>query len=216
MTTEQVRIDPKIAAHVDAALAAGFTVYAEPGRDPRPVGHVYVCKKLDGPFALIQVPTHNFDPVVIDLPVEPHKDWGSGVVVDYDGTPEGGVAALTVACSTPMVTVRFMTRQYVAKHGTPRVPNHGSKVITKYGRSMDDVVKLGRRGTNWTVPQLAGRLEIGDRFEMRLEGRDHTDLTVTGRKYGGPDWDMVILTVKELAEPIELAQREFVTLLGAS
>lgn len=206
--TEQVRIDPKIAAHVDAALAAGFTIYAQPGRDPRPVGHVYVCKELDGPFALIQVPTMALDPVFLDVPVEPHKDWGSGVMVDHDGTPAGAVAALEQACSEPMVTVRFMTKQYLAKHGTPRVPNYGSKVITKYGRTMDDVVKLGERGTNWIVPQLAGRLEVGDKF---LYGT--LPLTVKERRYSGDD---VILTLDEWTEKLPLPQRTFVTLVGAA
>lgn len=214
MTTDQVRIDPKIAAHVDAALAAGFTIYAQPGRDRRPVGHVYVCKELDGPFALIQVPTHSFDPVVVDVPIEPSKDYGSAVLVDHDGTPAGVVAALETACAEPTVTVRFMTRQYIQRHGVPRVRNYGVKTITKYGGSMDDVVQLGQRGTNWTVPQQAGRLEIGDRF-LLPEGDEPTVLTVTGRKYGGPNWDMVMLTVGQLPNIIELPQREFVTLLGA-
>lgn len=213
MTTEQVRIDPKIAAHVDAALAAGFTVYALPDTTLRPVGFVAVCLDEDGPWAHIQQPTMALDPVELDVPVIPHKDWGSGVKVDHDGTPEDGVRALRQACSEDTVTVRFMTKQYVAKHGVPKVPNAGRKCISWFG---DRAVKLGRRGTNWTVPQLAGRLEIGDRFELRLEGRDHTDLTVTGRKYGGSNWDRVLLTVKELAEPLDLSQREFVTLLGAA
>lgn len=213
MTTDQVRIDPKIAEHVDAAIKAGFTVYALPDTSLRPVGWVALCLDEAGPWAHIQQPTMALDPVELDVPITPHKDYGSGVKVDHDGTPEDAVRALRQACSEPVVTVRFMTPQYIRVHGVPKVPNAGRKCI---GWWKGAEVKLGRRGTNWTVPQLAGRLEIGDRFETRLEGRDHTTLTVTGRKYHGPDWDRVLLTVKELAEPLDLPQREFVTLVGAA
>ena len=214
MAENMIHIDPKIAAHIDAALAAGFTVYAQPGRDPRSVGHVYVCKEWDGPFALIQVPTHTFDPVVVDVPIEPHKDYGSAVLVDHDGTPAGAVAALEKACTEPMVTVRFMTRQYLQKHGTPRVPNYGNKTITKYGRTLDAMVKLGQRGTNWQVRQLAVRLEVGDRFVADLgDGRSYGILTVTDRTYNR---DIVIVRTKELANPVEIPERTFVILAGAA
>lgn len=212
MTTEPVRIHPKIAEHVDAAIKAGFTVYAVPDPTPRPVGWVALCLDEAGPWAHIQQPTMALDPVELDVPIIPHKDYGSGVKVDHDGTPEDAVRALRQACTEDTVTVRFMSPQYVRVHGVPKVRNAGRKTIEKWTTA----VKLGQRGTNWTVPQLAGRLEIGDRFETRLEGRDHTTLTVTGRKYGGPNWDRVLLTVKELAEPLDLPQREFVTLLGAA
>jgi hypothetical protein len=212
--TEQVRIDPKIAAHVEAALEAGFTVYALPDTTLRPVGFVAVCLDEDGPWAHIQQPTMALDPVELDVPVTPHKDWGSGVKVDHDGTPEDAVRALRQACTEDMVTVRFMTRHYINKHGVPKVKNAGRKCISWFG---DRAVKLGERGTNWTVPQLAGRLEVGDRFDPELtDGRDFGVLTVTGRKYGGPDFDLVILTVKELDHPIEIRQRQFVTLVGAA
>lgn len=215
--TEQVRIDPKIAAHIDAALAAGFTIYARQGRDPRPVGHVYVCKEWDGPFALIQVPTHTWDPVNVDVPIEPHKDYGSSVLVDHDGTPAGVVAALEKACTEPTVTVRFMSRQYVAKHGVVRVPNYGNNAVTKYGRSADDVVTLGGRGTNWVVPQLADRLEVGDRFifDGAVDG-DGDVVTVEAKRYGGGyGYENTIITATD-GRTISLPQRTFVTLVGAA
>lgn len=216
MTTEQVRIDPKIAAHVDAALAAGFTVYALPDTSPRPVGFVAVCLTEDGPFAHIQVPTHNWDPVSLDVPIKPSREYGSGVLVDHDGTPEDAVRALRKACLEDMVTVRFMRRKRGDYGPEPVVPNHGRNCIENWPGGTA-FTKLGKRGTNWTVPQLAGRLEIGDRFDPELtDGRDFGTLTVAGRKYGGPNWDMVTLTVKELDHPIEMAQRQFVTLLGGA
>lgn len=208
--TEQVRIDPQLAPHVDAALAAGFTIYARNGMDPRPVGHVYVCKDIDGPFALIQVPSFIFEPVHVDVPIKPNKDYGSAVLVDHDGTPEGVVKALTKACNEPMVTVRFMTRRYIAEHGVPVVPNYGNKVITKYGRGMESVSALGERGTNWIAPQLAGRLEVGDRFKHNGQV-----IEVQAKRYGGVDYGDVIIT--PIAGPvITLPQREIITLVGAA
>ena len=208
MTTEQVRIDPKIAAHVDAALAAGFTVYALPDTTLRPVGWVALCLDEDGPWAHIQQPTMALDPVELDVPIVSHKDYGSGVKVDHDGTPEDAVRALRQACSEDTVTVRFMTRQYINKHGVPKAKNAGRKCISWFG---DRAVKLGVRGTNWIVPQLAGRLEVGDRFT--IEGSTEVT-TVHHRKYSGDN--VIIYYTEELDHTTEMSQREFVTLLGAS
>jgi hypothetical protein len=210
--TELVRISPKIAAHVDAALAAGFTVYAVPSESLRPAGFVALCLDEDGPWAHIQQPTNSWDPVQLDVPITPHKDYGSAVHVDHDGTPEDAVRALRQACSEDTVTVRFMTRQYIAKHGVPKVPNAGRKAMSYWA---DRMVKLGKRGTNWIAPQLAGRLEIGDRFDAtRPDGRDWGIVTVTGKRYSGEEY--VILTTAEHDFTIELRQHEFVTLLGAA
>lgn len=208
-----IHIDPKIANHVDAALAAGFTVYSLPneGGSTRSAGFVAVCLTEDGPFAHIQVPTHNWDPVSLDVPIKPSREYGSGVLVDHDGTPEGAVAALTKACTEPNVTVRFMRKKRGDDSPAPVVPNHGRKCIERWPGAIE-FVKLGRRGTNWDSRTLACRLEVGDRFELRIDGRDHTDLTVTDRTYNR---DVVIVRTKEFAEPVELRENEFVTLLGA-
>jgi len=201
-----ILIDPKIGEHVDAAIKAGFTVYATQS-DPRPTGWVAVCLEEDGPWAHIQQPTMALDPVELDVPVKPHKDWGSGVNLDHDGTPAHAVEVLRKACTEEMVTVRFMTKQYIAKHGVPKVPNWGRKCI---GYWEDRIVKLGERGTNWQVRQLAGRLEVGDRF-IAADGGEV--LTVTARRYRG---EMVSLSIQELGGALELSQRAFVTLLGAA
>lgn len=208
--TEQVRIDPKIANHVDAALAAGFTIYAQAGRTLAPVGHVYVCKDWDGPFAILQIPSHIFDPVMLDVPIQPHQMYGSAVLVDHDGTPEGVVKALEKACAEPMVSVRFMARAYVNAHGVPVVPNYGNKTITRYGRKLADMVVLGERGSNWIVPQLAGRLEPGDRFEHNGQV-----VEVEAKRYGGPDYQDVII-MPTGGPVVTLPQRQFVTLVGAA
>lgn len=201
-----ILIDPKIGEHVDAAIKAGFTVYATES-NPGTTGWVALCLDEAGPWAHIQKPAMALDPVQLDVPIIPSKEYGSCVLVDHDGTPEDAVRALRQACSEDTVKVRFVNGFI------PIVPNAGRKCIAY---CKDRVVKLGQRGTNWMVQQQAGRLEVGDRFEVRLEGRDHTTLTVTGRKYGGRDYGDVILTVAELAEPLQLSQREPVILVGAA
>ena len=164
-TTNLIHIDPKIAAHVDAALAAGFTVYSLPNEkgSNRSAGFVAVCLAEDGPFAHIQVPTHNWDPVSLDVPIKPARDYGSGVLVDHDGTPEDAVRALTKACSEPNVTVRFMTRKRGDYAGAPVVPNNGRKCIENWPGG-SEFVKLGERGSNWDSRTLAMRLDVGERF----------------------------------------------------
>ena len=203
-----IHIDPKIANHVDAVLAAGFTVYSMPNEtgSNRSAGFVAVCLTEDGPFAHIQVPTHNWEPAHLDVPIKPSREYGSGVLVDYDGTPEDAVRALTKACNEPMVAVRF-----VAKRGEPmpRVPNHGRKCIERWSGAVE-FVKLGARGTNWQARTLAGRLEIGDRFEHNGQV-----LEVQAKRYGGRDYEDVILTPTG-GPVVTLSQREFVTLVGAA
>lgn len=212
MTTDPIYIDPKIAAHVDAALAAGFTVYAVPESGMRSVGWVALCLDEDGSWAHIQKPTMALDPVSLDVPIKPSREYGSAVLVDHNGTPEDAVRVLTKACTEPMVTVRFTGPRRGPKPPAPVVPNHGRKTIERWLTA----VRLGERGTNWQVRQLAGRLEVGDRFDSALEdGRDFGVLTVTGRRYGGRDYELVVLTVAELDHPVEIRNNQFVTLVGA-
>lgn len=198
-----IRIDRKIAPHVDAALAAGFTVYALPQDGARPAGFVCVCLTEDGPWAHIQKPTMAFDPVSLDVPIKPSRDYGSGVLVDHDGTPEDAVKALTKACTTEMVAVRFIRKE------SPMVPNYGRKTIEGWpGRQFE---KLGERGTNWNVLTLAMRLEVGDRFDSKLDdGRDFGILTVADRIYNGRT---VIIRTKELERSLEIDERTLLALI---
>lgn len=200
-----IRIDRKIARHVDAVLAAGFTVYALPQVGARPAGFVCVCLTEDGPWAHIQKPAMALDPASLDVPIKPNKDYGSSVLVDHDGTPEDAVVALTKACTTEMVAVRFMP----ARLGQPFVPNYGRKTIEGWpGRQFE---KLGQRGTNWEVLTLAGRLEVGDRFDSKLEdGRDLGILTVTDRIFNR---EVVIVRTKELDQSLEIRENTFLTLV---
>lgn len=198
-----IRIDRKIAAHVDAALAAGFTIYALPQNGARSAGFVCVCLTEDGPWAHIQKPAMALDPVSLDVPIKPSREYGSGVLVDHDGTPEDAVRALTKACTTEMVAVRFVGKE------SPLVPNYGRKTIEGWpGRQFE---KLGQRGTNWEVLTLAGRLEVGDRFDSKLEdGRDLGILTVTDRLFNR---EVVIVRTKELDQSLEIRENTFLTLV---
>lgn len=210
MTTEPINIDPKIANHVDAALAAGFTVYATPHKPS--AGWVALCLEEDGPWAHIQVPTMSLDPVQLDVPINPNRAYGSGVLVDHDGTPEDAVRALRKACTEPNVTVRFMTRHYINEHGVPVVPNYGRKCITGW----PNAVQLGERGSNWQVRQRATRLEVGDRFIFDEEmGGDGDVVTVESRQYAGPGYTTTIVTATD-GRTITLPERTIVTLAGAS
>jgi hypothetical protein len=98
-------------------------------RPPFKIGFVYVSLQDDGPYATVQVPTHKWEDPSLDVPIKPSRDYGSAVLVDYDGTVPGAIEALRKACSAPNVTVRF-----VAKRGqaAPVVPNYGSNAVTKW------------------------------------------------------------------------------------
>jgi len=122
-----MKLDPIILPIVTAALEAGFTAYAPKETTlQRAAGFVYVCLDTDGPYAAVQVPTHRWEDASLDVPIKPSREYGSSVLVDYDGTVSGAVESLRKACQEPNVTVRF-----VAKRGqaAPVVPNYGRKVI---------------------------------------------------------------------------------------
>lgn len=123
-------VEDRIAPFAQAALDAGFYVYAlKESLFNRKAGFVYVCLDKDGPYATIQVPTNKWEDVGLDVPIKPSRDYGSGVLVDYDGTVEHAIWALRKACNEPNVTVRF-----VAKRGqaAPVVPNYGRNAIIKW------------------------------------------------------------------------------------
>lgn len=207
-TDAKLHVDPKIANHVDAALAAGFTVYAVPTTDPRPADWVAVCLEEGGPWAHIQKPTMALDDVQLDVPIKPHKEYGSAVHVDHDGSPKDAVRALRQACAEPMVTVRFLKRKRGDYSPAPKVPNLGRKSIA----SWPTAVKLGERGTNWQVRTRAGRLEVGDMFTVA--GNPNEVMTVVHRRYSGAK---VVITYTEADDhTIELDQSEMVTLAGVA
>lgn len=122
-----MKLDPKILPIVTAAIEAGFTAYAPKETTlQRAAGFVYVCLANDGPFATVQVPSHPWEDAGLDVPIKPSREYGSSVLVDYDGTVTGAVEALSKACQQPNVTVRFVAKP---GHAAPVVPNYGRKVI---------------------------------------------------------------------------------------
>jgi hypothetical protein len=123
-------VDAVILPILEACLVAGFTIWAlKETRPPYKIGFAYVSLQDNGPYATVQVPTHKWEDASLDVPIKPSREYGSGVLVDYDGTVPGAVEALRKACSEPNVTVRF-----VAKRGqaAPVVPNYGSNAVTKW------------------------------------------------------------------------------------
>lgn len=142
-----VELDEKIRPIVEAAFAAGFHVYVPKPflpNDPRPAGYAYVALDPEGPFATVQRPTHNWDPAHLDVPIAPSREYGSSVLVDWDGeTIESALEALRKACESPKVTVRF-----VAKRGqaAPVVPNHGIKALTRHSnKTVEDDYEVWTR-----------------------------------------------------------------------
>jgi len=121
---------------VTAALEAGFKAYALPEtRSIMGSEVVYLCLDLEGSFATIQRPTNSWEGAHLDVPIKPSRDYGSGVLVDYDGTVEGAVKALRKACESPTVTVRFMSK----KIGAPVVPNYGRAAIDRWHGGVEEV-----------------------------------------------------------------------------
>ena len=130
------KIETSIVPIVKAALEAGFKAFTLKDEGPRAIGFVYVCLDEAGSFATIQRPTNSWEDTSLDVPIKPSREYGSSVLVDYDGTPEGAVKALRAACESPTVTVRF-----VAKRGqaAPVVPNYGRAAIDKWRGGVEEV-----------------------------------------------------------------------------
>ena len=200
-TKEFIWIDSKIAAHVEAAVTAGFHVYAKPDMGLRSTSWVALCRDEAGPWAHIQKPTFIFEPVELDVPIQPSKEYGSGVKVDHDGRPEDAVRQLTKAVASWDVQVRFVPGARPIKR------NDGINTLRLHG-GIDAFTKLGERGTNWGARTLAMRLDVGDRFEYNGQA-----VEVQARRYGGPDYRTTIITPTG-GPVIELRENEFVTLLG--
>lgn len=118
-------LNTKLHDIVNAALEAGFTVFAPKPRDRRPAGFVFACLDTEGSFVTVGVPTHNWDDVQLSAPIKPNKVSGSSVLVDYDGTPAGAVEAMRKVCQSPMVMPRFI-------RNAVEVPNHGNKDMTTW------------------------------------------------------------------------------------
>lgn len=125
-----MNIHEKLAPLAEAATLAGLTVhvptklYAE-----RKAGYAVVTQDGKPGAALIQLPTFpTFEPVSIDVPIVPSREFGSGVLQDYDGTVEDGVRLLLSLMDQEKCSPRFVRNPRPVSVDR-RIP-YGSEVYT--------------------------------------------------------------------------------------
>lgn len=105
-----MNIHEKLAPYVQAATDAGYTVHVPTGTalTRRRAGFVYVTRDGSPGMALMQVPTHAFEPISVDIPVKPSKVYGSLVTQDHDGSIEGVLSLLDTVLEWTTVVPRFV------------------------------------------------------------------------------------------------------------
>lgn len=99
----------RIRDYAVAAVEAGFIVHVP--QTPwtlRKAGFVYVTKDDAPGIAMIQVPTHAFEDVSVDVPVKPSKVYGSAVMQDHDGTVADVLRLLGELMESGTVVPRFV------------------------------------------------------------------------------------------------------------
>lgn len=117
-------LDSRLVTVADAAIAEGFQVF-HLDNERRPNGFFYACKTLDGSFVVVGVPTHKWDDLDVSAPVTPNKEYGSGVMVDHNGTTESIIEAMNRTCDSVTVLTRFVPNP-------KRVPNFGRKCLDRF------------------------------------------------------------------------------------
>lgn len=117
------------------ALSQGFRAFiVTPIKDwERPADFVYLCLDMEGSFALIQRPNTRVEPPTLSVPIQPNRDYGSTVLVDYDGSVDDAVDQLRAACGRESVTVRFMRNE------TPQVPNRGKRTLQGWNSGVTEI-----------------------------------------------------------------------------
>lgn len=122
-------IAPQTLPFVEAAIQDGFRAFVLKPAPLlcSPVGFVYVCLDIDGSFATINASCNALEPVTLTAPIEPQRDYGTAVLVDYDETIPGAVQALREVCSVDGVVVRFMKN-----NAAPVVSNYGSRTMDRF------------------------------------------------------------------------------------
>lgn len=129
MTTVET-LDSSLREIVSAALDAGFRVFAHKREFRGLTGFVFACLDMGGSFVTVGIPTHRWDETQISAPITPNKVSGSSVLVDYDGTVSGAVAAMRTVCESPTVRTRFVKNPET-------VPNYGNKCLSKWPGGAD-------------------------------------------------------------------------------
>lgn len=103
------QISDKLTPFVQAAHEAGFTIHVPTPLFKRvPVGHVYVTREGDPGIALMQTPTHVFEPITVDVPVKPNRVYGSAVVQDHHGSVRDVLRLLDELMKRDSVIPRFI------------------------------------------------------------------------------------------------------------
>lgn len=106
---DTIKLHERIAPYAEAAKAAGFKVNVPTSYGVRPAGYVYITREGAPGMALIQVPTFpNFDPVHVDFPIKPSREFGSGVVVDHDDSVEDVLRVLGELVEKAEILPRFV------------------------------------------------------------------------------------------------------------
>lgn len=104
-------IHPRLEEAANAIHAAGFTVTVPTSRRASyQAGHIYVTRDGQPGIALVQVPASPwFEPLSLDIPVRPTREYGSAVRADYqDGEDFSGlIAKLEEVMRVSTVRVRF-------------------------------------------------------------------------------------------------------------
>lgn len=104
-TTTPEQISEFIRDYAVAAVKAGMTVHV-PQSIPSPF--VYVTQEGQPGIAMIQVPTFpHFEPVAVDVPIKPSREFGSGVSQDHNNEIEDVVRLLGELVQKDKCRVRF-------------------------------------------------------------------------------------------------------------
>lgn len=125
ITFAEAQLHESIAPIAELALRSGLRVAAVAPRNAAPVGFFYVFDRDNGNAAVVNRASFSaFDPPTVSAPIKPNRDYGSGVLVDYDGSVPDALRALRETIASDTVTVRFMpggVRPVVKNHGIANV-----------------------------------------------------------------------------------------------
>lgn len=121
MTT---KLNSRLADVALKAVEQGFTVFIHKD-DRRPAGFFYACKSMEGSFVTVQVPSHSWDDLDVTVPIKPSREYGSGVLIDHDGSTESILKAMGEVCDSATVLTRFVRNP---KH----VPNFGRGCVDSW------------------------------------------------------------------------------------
>ncbi|MCI4659637.1 hypothetical protein [Cryobacterium zhongshanensis] len=132
---DTIKIEDALKAVLDEALVQGFHVFVTRPTGAAATRFAYVCRDLDGPFAVVNAPQF-FGPPSIQAPIKPSRKYGSSVQVNYDGTIADALRALEQVCASENVTVLYSGLP------APVVPNHRARSITSWPGGADRFVDL--------------------------------------------------------------------------